>query len=128
MKFSAKILSLLLIALIAVGVTGCDGQLTIDNGQLTVEEKTFILEVYGITDSIITHEITTTEATVGAALLEAEIIDNADFVTYVVGWRADYVEDGYWWAFYIDGDMAMKGVGDTNIEEGMIYAFIYTKA
>jgi len=122
MKVYAKILSLLLIALIAVGVAGCNEQEP-DNS-----EKTFTLEVYGITDSIIVHEITTTEKTVGAALLEAELIDNADFVTYVVGWRADYVEDGYWWQFFVDGEPSMVGVGRTEIEEGVLYAFIYTKA
>ena len=122
MKTYAKILSLLLIVLIAVSTTACNEK------EPENSEKTFLLEVVDIDENVTTLSVTTTEATVGAALFEAEIIDNADFVTVVNGVRADFVEDGYWWQFFVDGEASMVGVGRTEIEEGRAYAFIYTKA
>ncbi|MCL2697446.1 MAG: DUF4430 domain-containing protein [Oscillospiraceae bacterium] len=123
MKRSAIfILSLLLTMLIAAGVAGCNGQEP-DNS-----EKKFVLEVVDIDGSITEHEITTTEAFVGPALFEAGFTNSAEFVTVVLGVRADYVLDGYWWAFYADGEMSVVGAGGTAVKEGVIYAFIYTEA
>ena len=75
----------------------------------------------------------TNAATVGDALLEVGLIEGntSDFglmVIYVYGLRADFVEDGAWWAFYIDGEMALAGVDTTEIKEGVTYAFVYTDA
>jgi hypothetical protein len=130
MKTTAKfILSLLLIVLIAVSTTACnDEQLTMDNGQWTIT-----LEVTDSEGIVTSHEITTTETTVGAALLAEGLIEGdvgewGLMVTHVNGLRADFTEDGAWWAFYIDGEMAMAGVDSTNTEEGVVYAFIYTPA
>jgi len=134
MKTYAKIiLSLLLVVLIAVSTTACNEQLTIDNGQLTIKEKTFVLEVIDIDKNVTTHTVTTTEATVGSALLAEGIIEGdvgewGLMVMYVNGLRADFIEDGAYWAFYIDGEFAMTGVDSANIEEGVLYAFIYTPA
>jgi len=47
---------------------------------------------------------------------------------YVNGIRADFVEDEAWWALYIDDEMAMAGVNDIDIENGVTYKFIYTPA
>jgi len=77
--------------------------------------------------------VNTNETTVGAALVKVGLIEgySSDFglmVTHVNGIRAEFVEDGAWWAFYIDNEMAMAGVDATDIEEGVTYAFIYTEA
>ena len=75
----------------------------------------------------------TDQTTVGAALLEVGLIDGevSDFglmVSHVNGIRADFNEDGAYWAFYIDYEFAMVGVDSTEIEEGVVYKFIYTEA
>jgi len=96
-------------------------------------EKTFVFEVTDADGNVTSQTIRTTEATVGAALvdeglIEGEVSDFGLMVTHVNGIRADFVEDEAWWAFYIDGEMAMAGVDDTDIEEGVTYAFVYTPA
>lgn len=73
-------------------------------------------------------EIHTDKTTVGEALLELELItgDDGDYGLYVKsvnGITADYDVDGTYWAFYINGEMAMTGVDSTNVEEGATYSF-----
>ena len=77
--------------------------------------------------------VSTNESTVGAALLGVNLIEGttSDFglmVSHVNGVRADFVEDDAWWAFYIGDEMAMAGVDATEIENGVVYAFVYTPA
>ena len=75
-----------------------------------------------------TFEIHTDKTTVGEALLELELIDGEDgdyglYVKSVNGITADYNVDGTYWAFYINGEMAMTGVDATNVEAGATYSF-----
>ena len=75
-----------------------------------------------------TFEIHTDKTTVGEALLELELIDGEDgdyglYVKSVNGITADYNVDGTYWAFYINGEMAMTGVDATNVEVGATYSF-----
>ena len=74
-----------------------------------------------------TFEIHTDKTTVGEALLELKLIDGEDgdyglYVKSVNGITADYNVDGTYWAFYINGEMAMTGVDSTNIEAGATYS------
>jgi hypothetical protein len=126
-KIFKIILSLAMIVLIAAALVGC----TNDSATNAGEEITFKFEVTDGEGQVTEFDITTTETTVGAALLADGLIDGevGEFglmVVYVNGIRADYNEDGAWWAFYIDGEMAVTGVDSTYIEEGVVYAFIYT--
>lgn len=75
-----------------------------------------------------TFEIHTDKTTVGEALLELELIDGEDgdyglYVKSVNGITADYNVDGTYWAFCINGEMAMTGVDSTNVEAGVTYSF-----
>jgi len=116
--------------LIAAGMTGCN-----ENNNSTPEDQgaeqsevTFTFEVTDKDGNVSAEEITTTEAKVGAALFEAGITDNAEFVTYINGVRADWTEDGHWWEFFVDGVSSMVGVNEVDAEAGKVYAFIYTPA
>ncbi len=76
--------------------------------------------------------IKTNKDTVGAALLEAGVIEGEDsdyglYVKKVNGILADYDTDKSYWAFYIDGAYATSGVDTTNITEGAKYTLEYTK-
>jgi hypothetical protein len=132
------IFSLLLFVLIAVGTTGCNENTPPDASGIEAQsigqgETVFRLEVTDNEEKTTVWDVRTNEATVGAALLEAGLIEGTVgewglMVSHVNGLRADFTEDGYWWAFYIDGEMAMAGVDSTDIEEGVIYAFVYTPA
>lgn len=73
-------------------------------------------------------EIHTDKETVGAALLELDLIsgDEGDYGLYVKtvnGITADYDVDQTYWAFYINGEYAMTGVDATNVTEGNSYTF-----
>ena len=73
-------------------------------------------------------EIHTDKTTVGDALLELELIAGEDseyglYVKTVNGITADYDVDQTYWAFYINGEMAMSGVDTTDVEEGATYSF-----
>ena len=95
--------------------------------------KVFLFEVTDGEGNVNAWNVKTDAETVGAALVEVGLIEGtvSDFglmVTHVNRVRADFVEDGAYWAFYVDGDFAMAGVDSTDIEEGVTYAFVYTPA
>lgn len=80
----------------------------------------------------VTFTIKTDKDTVGAALLEHNLIAGEEgqyglYVKVVNGMTADYDIDMSYWAFYINGDYAMTGVDATTIAEGESYELIYTK-
>lgn len=73
-------------------------------------------------------EIHTDKETVGEALLALELIDGEKsqyglFVKTVNGITVDYDSDGTYWAFYVNGAYAQKGVDSTAITEGESYTF-----
>lgn len=72
--------------------------------------------------------VRTDKKTVGEALTDAGLIEGDAgpyglYVKRVNGIRADYEIDGCYWAFYIDGEMAMTGVDATEITAGASYTF-----
>ena len=73
-------------------------------------------------------EIHTDKTTVGEALLEVKLIEGEEgpyglYVKKVNGIIADYEVDQTYWAFYINGEMAMTGVDVTDVEAGATYSF-----
>ena len=93
--------------------------------------KTVIVEVKA-EEQLVTFTIKTDKETVGAALLEHNLIAGEEsqyglYVKVVNGMTADYDTDQSYWAFYINGEYAMTGVDGTTITEGAIYQLAYTK-
>jgi hypothetical protein len=73
-------------------------------------------------------EIRTDSETVGEALLAAGLIEGDEgpyglYVKTVNGETHVYEEDKMYWAFYVDGSYAAKGVSETAVEAGKTYAF-----
>ena len=94
-------------------------------------EKTAVVEV-AVADEMVTFTIHTDKDTVGAALVEHDLIAGEDsefglYVKVVNGITADYDIDQSYWAFYINGEMALTGVDSTPIVEGEIYRLAYKK-
>jgi len=92
---------------------------------------TFRFEKIDLEGNGIAWDIHTNASTVGAALLNLGLISGEDdpfglFITEVNGLHADFASSGTWWAFVIDGEMAMTGVGETDIVPGQTYAFVLT--
>ena len=89
--------------------------------------KTAVVEV-SVEDQIVTFTVHTDADTVGAALLEHELIDGEEgayglYVKVVNGITADYDVDQTYWAFYVNGEYGMTGVDSTNVEAGATYSF-----
>ena len=94
-------------------------------------EKTLSVEVKAEDKSVL-FTIHTDKKTVGEALLEHELIDGDEgpyglYVKVVNGITADFDEDQTYWAFYIDGELAMTGVDMTDIDESAAYRLERTK-
>lgn len=93
--------------------------------------KTLVVEVKA-EDQSIKFTVHTDKSTVGEALQEFDLIDGEEsefglYVKSVNGITADFDVDQTYWAFYIDGEMAMTGVDSTEINEGTAYKLEYTK-
>ena len=89
-------------------------------------ETAFVLEVTDKQGVKTCFNVKTDKTTVGEALLEEKIIEEEQgayglFVKTVNGIVCDFDADGYYWAFYINGEYAMTGVSNTNIEQGQTY-------
>ena len=93
--------------------------------------KTIVVEVKAA-DQMVTFTIHTDKVTVGEALMEHELLEGEQgayglYVKKVNGMTADFDVDGYYWAFYIDGDLALTGVDGAKMEEGVTYQLECTK-
>jgi len=93
--------------------------------------KTVVVEV-AAEEQTVTFTIHTDKETVGAALMEHDLIAGDEgqyglYVKIVNGITADYDIDRSYWAFYINGERAMTGVDLTPIDEGVIYQLAYTR-
>lgn len=93
--------------------------------------KTAVVEVKA-GDKAVIFTVKTDKATVGAALLEHNLIAGDDgqyglYIKTVNGIKADYDTDGAYWAFYVGDEYASSGVDSTNINEGLTYKLVYSK-
>lgn len=91
----------------------------------------FEFEVKVGTNSV-TFTVNTDEKKVGKALLDNGIIAGDDgpyglYVKTVNGILADYDVTGTYWGFYENGEYAMNGVDQTEIENGAHYEMVYSK-
>lgn len=150
-----RIFGIVLIAAMALTMAGCSDSKTEESSQATeaattqateaataseqaevASDKTVIGEGETSFDFSVTDadgneslfEVHTDETTVGAALLECDMIagDDSEYGLYVKtvnGITVDYDTDGKYWAFYVDGEYASTGVDMTDITEGSSYAF-----
>ena len=135
MKTLHRILSLLLVsvllAAVALGTIACKAkkpQGPDDKGTAEQNTVSFTFVAVMKDGSEKSESITTSEKTVGAALLAKGIIAGEDsqyglYVKTVYGQTLDYATDGMYWAFYENGTYASKGVDSTDIVPGATYMF-----
>ena len=93
--------------------------------------KTVKVEVK-VEEQMVTFTVNTDKKTVGEALIENNLISGDEgayglYVKKVNGMVADYDVNQSYWAFYINGEMAMTGVDMTDIDETAVYRLEYTK-
>lgn len=150
-KVLSSLLCLLLVAALATGMMACtnetaDGSSDIsstdsktavtpseNNPKKVGEGKTeFAFRVTDKDGNTTDFIVCTDKTVVGDALLDAKLIEGEEgqyglFVKKVNGIVADYDIDQTYWAFAIDGEYAMTGVDQTNIEAGKTYEFKVSK-
>lgn len=131
-KVVLSILALVLIVAMAFTFSACGNDSNTNTGDAKVE-KTFVFKVVDLDGSEKSFDIKTDAKTVGEALVAEKLIsgtagDYGLMVDTVNGIKYDYTADGAYWAFYINGEMAMSGVDTTDVVEGTTYSFVATKA
>ena len=142
MKHTAKIItSLLLIFAMLFCIVSCGGKKPAEGlwASATYTEdttlgegsKTITVEVTAEEKTVV-FTVKTDADTVGAALLEHNLIagDQGDYGLYVKtvnGILADFDVDQTYWSFTIAGEMAMTGVGQTELVDGTVYGLVRTK-
>ncbi|MBQ5634089.1 MAG: DUF4430 domain-containing protein [Clostridia bacterium] len=94
-------------------------------------EKTVEVEVK-VEEQSVTFTIHTDADTLGAALLEHNLIAGEDgqygiYVKTVNGILADYDIDKSYWGFYQNGEYLMSGVDTTTIVGGEHFEIVYSK-
>lgn len=138
-KFLSGFLCGTLIAAMALSATGCsDSKNESGSEQSSVSQSSaqsvgegkisFDFTVTDKDDNETQFDVHTDKTTVGEALLELKLIAGEDseydlYVKTVNGITLDFDEDGYYWAFYVNGEYAQSGVDSTDIKDGEEYAF-----
>ena len=133
---SLSVVALLLVCLLASGcqsapeVTGIWADATYTEDTTLGEGAKTLTVVVGAEDKEITFTVKTDKDTVGAALTEVGIVEDADgdgLFTVVNGMTADYNVDQTYWAFYENDAYAMTGMNDTAIADGVTYKLVHSK-
>ncbi|MBE6768374.1 MAG: DUF4430 domain-containing protein [Ruminococcaceae bacterium] len=136
----SSLLCAVLIAAMALSMMGCNEQpkeepkiptaatTTEGTAATTVAKVTFTFTVTDKGGNSKDFTIATDKKTVGDALLAEGLIEGENgayglYVKTVNGITADYDTDSTYWAFYVNGEYASKGVDQTEVVEGAKYAF-----
>ncbi|MCL2225126.1 MAG: DUF4430 domain-containing protein [Defluviitaleaceae bacterium] len=139
MKKFFALLAIAMVAFAGCGYTAYRENVTVDVTRIAYDameigegETVFRFEVTDGNGNFYVWNVSTNEATVGAALYSVGLIAGevqafGIMVTEVNGIQADFSADGAWWAFYVNGEFATVGVDATYIEEGATYAFVFTR-
>lgn len=98
-----------------------------------VAKYNFTLEIVHKDGQKKTIPVATNEEKLGVYLEKEGIIEGAEgpygmYIAKVEGEKAVYEEDNAYWAFYIDGEYALTGVDQTQIESGKVYQLKYEAA
>lgn len=134
-----KILAAIIIITLAFTTVmfGCTGE-EIPEAPVTVDEsaelgddgyeKSFEFEVVDKDGNTTQTTIHTNGEIVGEVLQELGYLEGEEgpyglYIKKVKGITADYDIDGTYWAFYIDGEMSMKGADQVEIVNGATYSF-----
>ena len=129
-KLLAIILTMLLLTATGCGSVGgnpADEEPVVSDGETIGEGgKTFAAQVVNLDGTVIAFTVKTDNTIVGEALQELGVLKGEEgpyglYIKMVNGKALDYEKDGAYWAFYVDGAYAVKGVDETQIVETSVY-------
>ncbi len=133
---SLSVVTLLLVCLFSVGcqaepqVTGIWADATYSADTTLGEGATTMTVVVSAEDKEVTLTVNTDQKTVGAALVEVGVVEDADgdgLFTVVNGMTADYNVDQTYWAFYENDAYANQGMDTTTIDPAVTYKLVRSK-
>ena len=140
-RLLAMVVATVLLAAMVWGATSCGKTEPSGEGSATVTavilpagstigegETAFTLEITHLDGTTKSFTVKTDAKTVGDALLANGLIAGEDsayglYIKMVDGETLDYDTHKKYWAFYIDGQLAMSGADRTDITAGTVYAF-----
>ena len=125
-----------LLVVVALVVGGCapttesDATASSSSGAQTVEKSFTVIVVHKDGTEKTFNYTTSSNEKLGAILVSEGLIvesDSPGLYNIVDGETADWNVDQSYWAFYINGEMAMQGMNDTAISSGDTFKLVYTK-
>jgi len=122
-----KIISLLLALAMLFTLAACGSK-----EAAPAEPVSFKVIVTDLEGNESTYEYTSNAPSVGEALVAEGLIEAHEasfglFIDAVDGIAADWDNDQTYWAFYINGEYAVTGIGETEITAGATYGLTLTK-
>ena len=122
-----KIISLLLALAMLFTLAACGAK-----EEAPAEPVSFKVIVTDLEGNESTYEYTSNAPSVGEALVAEGLIEAHEasfglFIDAVDGIAADWDKDQTYWAFYINGEYAVTGIGETEITAGTTYNLTLTK-
>lgn len=122
-----KLISLMLVLVMLLALTACGTK-----KETAAEAVSFQVIVTDLEGNETTFAYTSNAASVGDALVAEGLLEGHQasyglYIDAVNGIAADWDEDQTYWAFYINGEYATTGIGDTPITADAIYALTLTK-
>ena len=124
-----RMISLLLVLVMVFALAACD---TKEKASATSDPVSFQVIVTDLEGNESTFQYTSNAPSVGEALVAEGLIEahEASFGLYidaVNGIAADWDNDQTYWAFYINGEYAVTGIGETEITADATYGLTLTK-
>lgn len=141
-KTNQKLLSLLLVLVLALGLAACSQKAKAPEGiwkdalytaDTTLGRgETTLTAVVEIEDKSVTFTVKTDKENVAEALMEHNLVSGEEgpyglYIKKVNGITADYDVDGHYWAFYEGENYALQGAELTKIDPAVTYRFVYAK-
>lgn len=122
-----RIIALLLTLVMLFALTACGAK-----EEAPAEAVSFKVIVTDLEGKETTFEYTSSAASVGDALVAEGLVEGHEasyglYIDAVNGIAADWDHDQTYWAFYINGEYATTGIGDTPINSDTIYGLTLTK-
>ena len=122
-----RMISMLLVLVMVFALAACGTK-----EEASAEPVSFKVVVTDLEGNETSYEYTSGAASVGEALVAEGLIEAHEgsfglYIDAVNGIAADWDKDQTYWAFYINGEYAVTGIGETEITAGATYGLTLTK-
>lgn len=123
-----RMISMLLALVMVLALAACGAK----EEAPAAEAVSFKVVVTDLEGNETTFEYTSSAASVGDALVAEGLVEGHDgdyglYIDSVNGIAADWDKDQTYWAFYINGEYATTGIGETAITADTTYNLTLTK-